>query len=79
MTAVREALAGAPAFSRTPLHAAICFTDSEWGLFSKPFHLGETAITYPGALRDAIHQPSVIPPDDVQRIAARLAQQLQAA
>jgi Nuclease-related domain len=76
--AVRAALAAVPAYADTPVHTAICFTSSDWGLLNlgKPFLIDDVLITYPGALPDRIRTPQTLSPDRISRIAARLAADL---
>ena len=37
--------------------AALCFVDSECGLFSKPFHQGGVLVTWPKKLSEVIAEP----------------------
>ena len=53
--------------------AALCFVDSEWGLFSKPFHQGGILVTWPKKLSEAIAEPGPLSPTMVFRVADRLA------
>lgn len=47
--AVRTALSTI-GFAEAPLHSALCFTDAEWGLFSKPIRLHDAHVLWPSAL-----------------------------
>ena len=49
--AVVAALKLDPVCKRTLVHAALCFVESEWGLFDSPFQIGSDWVLYPGALR----------------------------
>jgi hypothetical protein len=60
------------------LHAAVCFTDAEWGWFTKPFELRGVLVTGPRTLAKQISQPGSLNPEDVQRIAAALSNALPA-
>jgi hypothetical protein len=81
VSAVGSALADVPAFADVPVRAALCFTDSDWGVLNlgKPFVVGEVLVAYPGALADAIRQPELVDGAAVGRVAARLATALSAA
>jgi hypothetical protein len=70
--AVRSALGS----EHVPIHAAVCFTDAEWGWFTKPFELRGVLVTGPNTLAKRISQPGGLDPDAVQRIAANLSHAL---
>ena len=53
--------------------AALCFVDSEWGMFSKPFHQGGVLVTWPKKLSEAIAEPGPLSPTMVMNVADRLA------
>ena len=53
--------------------AALCFVDSEWGLFSKPFHQGGVLVTWPKKLSEAIAEPGPLSRTMVMNVADRLA------
>lgn len=53
--------------------AALCFVDSEWGLFSNPFHQGGVLVTWPKKLSEAIAEPGSLSPKMVMNVADRLA------
>ena len=53
--------------------AALCFVDSEWGLFSKPFHQGGVLVTWPKKLSEAIAEPGPLSSTMVMNVADRLA------
>jgi hypothetical protein len=55
------------------VNAALCFVDSEWGLFSKPFHQGGVLVTWPKKLSEAIAEPGPLSPTMVMNVADRLA------
>jgi hypothetical protein len=51
LKAVRAALEADPAYGEITLHPALCFVDSEWSLFARPFEVRGVTIMCPGALR----------------------------
>lgn len=79
--AVRAALTSVPAFASLPVGAAICFTNSDWGILNlgKPFEIDGVLVTYPGALRETLRAPARLDADLVGRVAARLATELRPA
>jgi len=56
-----------------PLRAALCFVDSEWGLFAKPFLFRDVLVCYPAGLVKRIREPGPLDLELVGRTAARLA------
>ena len=56
-----------------PIKAALCFVDSEWSLFAKPFHLGGVLVTWPRKLSEMIAEPGPLSSDQVMQLAERLA------
>jgi hypothetical protein len=52
--------------------AALCFVNSEWGLFAKPFRLGGTLVTWPQKLSAVIAGPGPLSPGEVGRIGEKL-------
>jgi len=62
-----------------PIKAALCFVDSEWSLFAKPFHLGGVLVTWPRKLSEMIAEPGPLSQGEVMQIAERLAAHLPAA
>jgi hypothetical protein len=71
--AVQAALATI-GFEHTPVHPALCFVSSEWGLFAKPFRLDGTLVTWPKKLLEEIR---IAGPAD-QILVETLARQLSA-
>lgn len=53
--------------------AALCFVESEWGVFSKPFHRGGVLVTWPRKLSEAIAEPGPLSPTMVMSVADHLA------
>ena len=62
-----------------PIKAALCFVDSEWRLFAKPFQLGGVLVAWPRKLSEMIAEPGPLIRDQVMLIADRLAKHLPAA
>jgi hypothetical protein len=56
--------------------AALCFVDSEWGLFAKPFRQSGTLVTWPRRLSRAIAGPGPLSRTEVDRIGEKLASAL---
>jgi len=69
--AVREALGG-----EAPVHAVVCFTDADWGWFTKPFELRDVLVTGPKTLATRIAAPGSLDGEEIQRVAAKLSQAL---
>jgi hypothetical protein len=65
MNAVLEAVGDA----ETPVHAALCFVDSQWGFFAKPFRQAGVWVTWPKKLSEMIAAPGSLARDDVVRVA----------
>jgi hypothetical protein len=61
------------------IRAALCFVDSEWGLFAKPFYLGGVLITWPRKLSEMIAEPGPLSRSQVMKLAERLGASLPAA
>jgi len=70
--AVRTALAD----QEVPITAALCFTDSEWRLFAKPFLIDGVLVVWEKALAEMIGAPGPLDSDEVLRIGASLAHAL---
>ena len=70
--AVLEAIGDAEA----PVNPALCFTDSDWGLFGKPFRQGGVWVTWAKDLCEKIAAPGSLDPDDVASLGERLATHL---
>jgi hypothetical protein len=56
-------------FDRVPVHAALCFVNSEWGWFAKPFSLSGVWVTWPHKLTDLVLDWNAIPNAEVDRLA----------
>ncbi len=59
--------------------AALCFVDSEWTLFAKPFLQGGVLVTWPKMLSKAISEPGSLSREQIVRVAECLAAGLPAA
>jgi hypothetical protein len=77
ITAVLQALDGLD--MDVDVMAALCFVDSEWGLFAKPFLQGGVLVTRPKMLSKAIVEPGPLSRDEMVAIADALARRLPAA
>ena len=73
--AVQNVLGGAD----LPIHAALCFVDAEWKLWSKPFQLSGVWVTWPKRLAEMIAEPGPLTPTELTDIGQRLAEGLVAA
>ena len=62
--AVRAALEPA-GLSGTPIHAVLCFTDSDWGFFAKPLTFCDVTCLWAKKLCELINEPG--PLDEAQR------------
>ncbi len=62
-----------------PIKAALCFVDSEWSLFAKPFQVRGVVVTWPRKLSEMIAEPGPLSRDQVMQIAESLAAYLPAA
>jgi hypothetical protein len=70
--AVRNALDS----EQVSIQAAVCFTDAEWGWFTKPFELRGVLVTGPRTLAKRISEPGALDPQGVRRVAANLSHAL---
>ncbi|HZX55329.1 MAG TPA: nuclease-related domain-containing protein [Ilumatobacteraceae bacterium] len=52
-----------------PVHAALCFVNSEWGWFAKPFSLNGVWVAWPQKLTDLVLDWNAIPNTEVDRLA----------
>jgi len=59
-----------------PVKAALCFTDSPWRLFAKPFQIDNAWVTWAESLAELIAAPGQLDEDDVIRVATRLGETL---
>ncbi|MEP7045083.1 MAG: nuclease-related domain-containing protein [Ilumatobacteraceae bacterium] len=56
-------------FDRIPVHSALCFVNSEWGWFAKPFSLGGVWVTWATKLTELILNWNAIPNTEIDRLA----------
>jgi hypothetical protein len=75
VTAVRDALGDCDA----PIHPAVCFTSSEWGLFAKPFRHDGVLVTWASKLAETVAEAGDLGPEEIERFAARLGERLRPA
>ncbi|MEP7113565.1 MAG: nuclease-related domain-containing protein [Ilumatobacteraceae bacterium] len=52
-----------------PVHAALCFVNSEWGWFAKPFSLNGVWVTWAQKLTELVMDWTVIPNAELERLA----------
>jgi hypothetical protein len=52
-----------------PVHAALCFVNSEWGWFAKPFSLSGVWVTWPQKLTESVLDWNAIPNNEIDRLA----------
>jgi hypothetical protein len=69
-TAVVEALGDD--LTDVPLHTALCFIESDWRLFAKPFSIDGALITWPKALYERLTADGAVTPDRCRRLAEQL-------
>jgi Nuclease-related domain len=72
VTAVRAALEPDPAIGSVPIHAVLCFVESDWSLLARPFVVRGVTVLYPGALRSWLKKSGRLPRDAMERVANRL-------
>jgi len=73
LKAVRAALESDPAYSQLNVRPALCFVDSEWSLFARPFDVRGVTVLYPGALRERLKKNGDLVRETMERVANRLA------
>ena len=74
---VRQHLARS-GFGETPIHRALCFTDTTWQSNARPFTIRDVLITWPEALADKIRQAGPVPADLRMAVATELGSRLPA-
>jgi hypothetical protein len=52
-----------------PVHAALCFVNSEWGWFAKPFSLNGVWVTWAQKLTELVLDRNAIPNAELDRLA----------
>ncbi len=78
VVAVEEVLAK-EGLDRVPVHAALCFVNSEWGWFAKPFALNGVWVTWAQKLTELVLDWNAIPNAEVDRLARVVGSRLPAA
>jgi hypothetical protein len=56
-----------------PLHAALCFSDSEWGLLGRPFVIDGVHITWAHQLAGLLSEPGPLAVNAIRQLSARIA------
>lgn len=56
-------------FDSVPVHAALCFVNSEWGWFAKPFTLNGVWVTWAQKLTELVMDWNAIPNAEIERLA----------
>jgi hypothetical protein len=62
-----------------PVHAALCFVNSEWGWFAKPFSLNGVWVTWATKLTELVLDWNAIPGTEIDRLARVVGSKLPAA
>ncbi len=75
VTAVQQALGDLGA----PVHPALCFTSSEWGLFAKPFRHEGVLVTWASKLAEIVAAAGELAPEQIEQVAAQLRERLRPA
>lgn len=73
LKAVRAALEPDPVYAGLVLHPVLCFVDTEWGVFARPFEVRGVTVLYPRALRDPLRKDGALDRATMERVANRLA------
>ncbi|MBG7606206.1 MAG: NERD domain-containing protein [Actinobacteria bacterium] len=63
-------------FGDVPIHQALCFTDSEWSFFAKPFQIDDVWIIWAKRLVELAREPGPLDDQDIRTIATQLADRL---
>jgi hypothetical protein len=63
-------------FGDVPIHQALCFTDSEWSFFAKPFQIDDVWIIWAKRLVELAREPGPLDDRDIRTIATQLADRL---
>ena len=64
---------------RVPVHAALCFVNSEWGWFAKPFAMSGVWVTWAEKLTELVLDWNAIPNTEIDRLARVVGSKLPAA
>jgi hypothetical protein len=74
--AVVAALKLDPDCKGTVVYAALCFVESEWGLFDSAFQVGSVWVLYPGALRKRLKKNGPLSREAMERAGRAIARGL---
>lgn len=74
-----ESVLAKEGFESIPVHAALCFVNSEWGWFAKPFALNGVWVTWATKLTELVLDWNAIPTTEVDRLARVVASKLPSA
>lgn len=66
-------------FGWLDVHRAVCLTNADWGVLSKPFEVDGTFVTWGRALVDEVAVPGALAPRDMRAVAMELAARLPSA
>ena len=75
MIGVENLLAQA-GLTSVPVHAALCFVNSEWGWFPKPFSMSGVWVTWPEKLIDLVLEWRAIADSEFETLARAVAARL---
>ena len=64
-----ESVLAKDGLEQVPVHAALCFVNSEWGWFAKPFSLSGVWVTWPQKLTESVLDWNAIPNAEIDRLA----------
>ena len=65
-------------FGDAPVHPSICFTNSEWGLFTKPIRMNGVVTSWAANLTDQVRAPGPLDASAIELLARHLSTQLSA-
>jgi hypothetical protein len=71
-----ENLLAQAGLASVPVHAALCFVNSEWGWFAKPFSMSGVWVTWPERLTELVLEWKAIPESDFDTLARAIAARL---
>jgi hypothetical protein len=71
-----ENLLGQAGLTSVPVHAALCFVNSDWGWFAKPFSMCGVWIAWPERLTELILEWKAIPDTEFDSLARAIAARL---
>ena len=71
-----ENLLAQAGLTSVPVHAALCFVNSDWGWFAKPFSLSGVWVTWPERLTELVLEWKAIPDSEFDSLARAVAARL---